>query len=168
MHIDENTLDKFQKNEMETEDMIAFLEHLDNCDFCLDQMLNLESQNCPTVAPAYLKEQILTRTASLDVQAEKSVAETSYRMKLVYEGLHTAVGVLFALFLLFTIGQADFDSFAPRESSSAAQTQQTERSGTTNHLKDFSIGINEGLSNGSDKVCDYLNDISKKIINGGF
>lgn len=168
MHIDKNALDKFQNNEMETKDMIAFLEHLDNCDYCLDQMINRESQDPPAAAPVYLKEQILARTASMDVKAEKSVAETSYKMKLLYEGLHTAVGVLVALLLLFSISQAEFSSFGARQTAVIEQTEQTERPGTTNHLKDFSIGISEGLSNGSDKISDYLSNLSKKIANGGF
>lgn len=167
MHIDKNALDRFQNDEMETKDMIAFLEHLDKCDYCLDQMINRESLDLPA-APVYLKEQILARTASMDIKAEKSVAETSYKMKMLYEGLHTAVGVLVALFLLFCISQAEFSSFGPRQTAVIEQTEQTERPGTTNHLKDFSIGINEGLSNGSDKISDYLDYISKKISNGGF
>ena len=167
MHIDKNALEKFQNDDMETKDMIAFLEHLDKCDYCLDQMINRESQDSPA-APVYLKEQILARTASMDVKAEKSVAETSYKMKLLYEGLHTAVGVLVALLLLFSISQAEFSSFGARQTAVIQQTEQTERPETTNHLKDFSIGIREGLSNGSDKISDYLSNLSKKIANGGF
>ena len=36
MHLDEKKLKKFQNNEMDTNDMLAFLEHLDTCDFCLE------------------------------------------------------------------------------------------------------------------------------------
>ena len=39
MHIDNNDLKKFQSDTMNTEDMIAFLEHIDQCDYCLEQLM---------------------------------------------------------------------------------------------------------------------------------
>lgn len=164
MHIDDNTLEKFQNNKMDANDMIAFLEHLDKCDYCMEQMLEQETMDSPITSPDYLKEQILARASSLDVKAEKSVSETSHRMRLLYEGLHTAVGVLVALFLLFCIVQTDFTSFGARQNSAPVQIQQNNLSG---HLQDFSQNINEGLSNGSVTIRNYLNEISNKIALGG-
>ena len=164
MHIDDNTLEKFQNNQMDTNDMIAFLEHLDKCDYCMEQMLDRETTDSPIAPPDYLKDQILARSSSLDVKAEKSVSETAHRMRLFYEGLHTAVGVLAALFLLFCIGQTDFASFGARQSSVPVQVQPLELSG---HLREFSRNINEGLSNSSAAIRNYLNDISNKIAIGG-
>ena len=164
MHIDDNTLEKFQNNQMDTNDMIAFLEHLDKCDYCMEQMLDRETTDSPIAPPDYLKDQILARSSSLDVRAEKSVSETSHRMRLFYEGLHTAGGVLAALFLLFCIGQTDFTSFGARQSSVPVQVQPLELSG---HLREFSRNINEGLSNSSAAIRNYLNDISNKIAIGG-
>ena len=66
MHIDDNTLEKFQNNQMDTNDMIAFLEHLDKCDYCMEQMLDRETTDSPIAPPDYLKDQILARSSSLD------------------------------------------------------------------------------------------------------
>lgn len=60
MHIDNRDWQSFQENTMNTQDMIAFLEHLDKCDFCLEQMLQQEN-NMDSPTPGYLKEQIMTR-----------------------------------------------------------------------------------------------------------
>ena len=40
MHVREKSLNKItDSNTVSTEEMIAFLEHLDQCDSCLDQMI---------------------------------------------------------------------------------------------------------------------------------
>ena len=39
MHIPQDELQKFQSGTMDTEEMIHFLEHMEQCDFCLDQLL---------------------------------------------------------------------------------------------------------------------------------
>ena len=81
--------------------MIAFLEHLDQCDFCLDQMIEEEIRNTDQPAPDYLAEQILNRAAAPDVQAAKAVRTTSRKMQLFYYGLRTATGMIAALFSSF-------------------------------------------------------------------
>ena len=61
MHLDEKALEKFQNEEMNARKMTAFLEHIDNCDFCLEKMLEKEDA-APTIsAPLYLKGEILSR-----------------------------------------------------------------------------------------------------------
>ena len=62
MHIEEDSIKNFSGHDsMDTEEMIAFLEHLDQCDFCLSKMLEEESLNSEISAPDYLTEQILQR-----------------------------------------------------------------------------------------------------------
>ena len=39
MHISEKEKQNFRDGNMTTEDTIAFLEHLDSCDFCLEQLV---------------------------------------------------------------------------------------------------------------------------------
>ena len=40
MHLEPKDIKHFENNTLETEEMIAFLEHLNTCDFCLDQVLS--------------------------------------------------------------------------------------------------------------------------------
>ena len=38
MHINSNDLNNFQNEEMNTDEIIAFLEHMKHCDYCLNQI----------------------------------------------------------------------------------------------------------------------------------
>lgn len=55
MHINNNDLEKFQNDVMNTDEMISFLEHLDQCDYCLEQLIEHSEQDTQTVAPAYIE-----------------------------------------------------------------------------------------------------------------
>lgn len=50
MHIPQDELQKFQSGTMDTEEMIHFLEHMEQCDFCLDQLLQ-EEETASAPAP---------------------------------------------------------------------------------------------------------------------
>lgn len=169
MHIQETSLKKFTDSDaVTTEEMIDFLEHLDQCDFCLEQMIEEEIQNTCQPAPDYLAEQILNRAAAPDVQAAKAVRTTSRKMQLFYYGLRTATGVIAALFLLFVIQQADFSTFSrvsmPEFDKSAVYTEDSAHPETLSRL---SQNISTGLSHSSDKLSDYMRNFSNKILNGG-
>lgn len=166
MHSNDHKIKDFQNNHMSTDEMIAFLEHLDNCDFCLDQMIRDEETQL-SAAPGYLKEQILEKSTALEVRAGKSVVETSRKMQLFYASLRTAAGVVMALFLLFCIGETELISFQAHPGSFSDTFQAQPPSPGKNPLLNLSLSIGEGLSAGSDKISGYLNDISNKIINGG-
>ncbi|MDO4337847.1 MAG: hypothetical protein Q4C91_07135 [Eubacteriales bacterium] len=172
MHIQDNDLKAFTENTMDTDEMIAFLEHLDNCDFCLEEMLSKERQLPDIATPAYLKEQILNKAASAEIQASKAASAASYRMQRFYHGLRTATGIIAALFLLFTIGQVDFAEVQPhlviqREVQRTPDSRMDNRMEHRNYLHDFSKELSNGLSDGSRKMTDCLNKLSNKLINGG-
>ena len=61
MHIEEDSIKNFSGHDsMDTEEMIAFLEHLDQCDFCLSKMLGKKNLLIRRFsAPDDLTEQIL-------------------------------------------------------------------------------------------------------------
>ena len=149
--------------------MIAFLEHLDQCDFCLDQMIEEEIRNTDQPAPDYLAEQILNRATAPDVQAAKAVRTTSRKMQLFYYGLRTATGMIAALFLLFVIQQADLSTFFRSFYSGIRQICHPHRSqrppGNT-FTAGHRIFLAE-LSRSSDKLTGYIRNFSNKILNGG-
>ena len=60
MHIPQDELQKFQDGTMNTDEMIHFLEHIDQCDFCLEQLLQ-DEETSSEHAPAYLQDKILHR-----------------------------------------------------------------------------------------------------------
>lgn len=85
---------------MNTDEMIHFLEHMEQCDFCLDELLQNEDA-ASEYAPSYLQDEILKKAASPEVQASRKIHETAYWMKLLCAGLRTAVGMGVALIMLF-------------------------------------------------------------------
>ena len=97
MHIPQDELQKFQDGTMNTGEMIYFLEHIDQCDFCLEQLLQ-DEETSSEHAPAYLQDKILKKAASPEVQTSRKIHETAYWMKLLCTGLRTAVGMGVALY----------------------------------------------------------------------
>ena len=50
MHIPSDELQKFRDGAMNTDEMIHFLEHMEQCDFCLEQMIQdeeISSEHAP-------------------------------------------------------------------------------------------------------------------------
>ena len=163
MHINNNDLSTFQNEEMNTDELIAFLEHLDTCDYCLEQLMN-DQQIASAAAPAYMKETIMNRAAAPDTLVQKTAVDATHKMHLFYEGLRTVVGVVLALVMLFSLGQINWMS--PQIPQSAAKSAEARRESRTS-FRNFSDGIADGLTDGSQKVVDSINSISNTITNGG-
>lgn len=160
MHIDDKKLNTFQDGTLDSQNMIAFLEHLDHCDFCLNQMI--QQEEVPRItAPSYLKEQILSKASSPEVQVVKAASETSRKMQLLYFSLHTAIGVLAALFLLFCIGTTDFSLIKHDHIIQTERNQEITKKWQGNQLYDFTQGIGQGITNNTSSVTHYLNNIFK-------
>ena len=49
MHIPQDELQKFQDGTMNTDEMIHFLEHMEQCDFCLDELLQNDRIGCESI-----------------------------------------------------------------------------------------------------------------------
>ena len=92
MHINSNDLNNFQNEEMNTDEIIAFLEHMNHCDYCLNQLVD-EYTDHASSAPAYLKGTIMERVTAPDIQIQKTAADATYKMRFFYEGLRTVVGL---------------------------------------------------------------------------
>ena len=163
MHINNNDLSTFQNEEMNTDELIAFLEHLDTCDYCLEQLMNDQSSTS-TAAPAYMKESIMNRAAAPDTQIQKTAVDTTHKMQLFYEGFRTVVGVVLALVMLFSLGQINWIS--PQVPQSTAKSAEARRDARAS-FHSISDGITDSFSDSSKKVVDYINTLSNTITNGG-
>ena len=109
MHINKKDLIEFDNGNMNTQEVIEFLSHLDHCDFCLNQMIEQENNSTDT-APSYLMEQILDKAGSGEVQLARAANQASRKIRLLHYSLQTAAGVMVALLLLFSIPNLDFTS----------------------------------------------------------
>ena len=166
MHINNNEFEKFQNGTLDSQDMIAFLEHLAQCNYCLEELLEQESKSCIS-APSYLKDQIIEKAHSPEVRISRAACHTSYKMQMFYYSLRTALGVLAALFMLFCIGNTDISSVHPKVSAQMENTVQHEIPQKTNHLYNFTQAMGQGISTGTDSVTAHLNDLSNIFSNGG-
>ena len=149
MHIPQDEFQKFQNGTMNTDEMIRFLEHMDQCDFCLDELLQNED-----AASEYAPE----------VQASRKIHETAYWMKLLCAGLRTAVGMGVALIMLFSVSQTDFTALHPSPETKVKISSSLDIGSGLNQL---SREVGSQLSEHSQKISNNLNDLTNKIINGG-
>ncbi len=82
MHINKKGLIEFDNGNMNTQEVIEFLSHLDHCDFCLDQMMEQEDNSTDT-APSYLMEQLLDKADSGEVQLARAANKASRKIQLL-------------------------------------------------------------------------------------
>ncbi len=169
MHINSKNLNDFQNDAMDTTHMIAFLEHLDQCDYCLEQLLKNEPEKKPI--PAGMKESILSKADSLEIHTEKAFLEASYRVNSFYKLFRTVVaGTVLSLIMLLGL---TFSSPAIAKDKALSQDtrQETPAENPQREARDsihsFSSGITEGLSDGSTQIIKYINSIFSPITNGG-
>lgn len=168
MHTQKKAFETFENNEMNAQEMIAFLEHLDHCDFCLEQMIAHTEQAPAAQAPAYLKEQVLSKASSPDVQAVKAVSATSYKLQMLYYGLRTAICIITTLLFLFGTSQIDFTALHSGPGKQIENLESTNmRQEHKDHLYHFSQNLGSGLSDSSRKLAGFLTDLSNNIVNGG-
>ena len=162
MHIDKKDLIEFDNGNMNTQEVIEFLSHLDHCDFCLDQMMEQEDSSTDT-APSYLMEQILTKADSGEVQLARAANKASRKMQLHYS-LQTAAGVIVALLLLFSIPNLDFTSLHQDTSS---QINKTLPEHEDSRLYQFTRELGQNIGDGTSSFIKYISDFSSKLMNGG-
>lgn len=163
MHIDKNDLIEFDNGNMNTQEIIEFLSHLEHCDFCLDQMITQENNN-PAVAPSYLVEQILNKADSGEVQLARVANKASRKMQLLHYSLQTATGVVVALLLLFGIPNIDLTSL---HQDNSTQTERTVPEHGSNRLYQFTRDLGQNIGDGTSSFIKYVSDFSSKLMNGG-
>lgn len=163
MHIPQDELQKFQNGTMNTEEMIHFLEHMEQCDFCLEQLIQ-DEESVSEHAPSYLQDEILKKAASPEIQTSRKIHETAYWMKLFCAGLRTAVGMGVALIMLFSVSQTDLTTLHP---SQETRIKISSSFNIGSGLNWISGQVGSHLYEHSHKISDNLNDLTNKIINGG-
>ena len=162
MHINKKDLIEFDNGNMNTQEVIEFLSHLDHCDFCLDQMM--EQEGSTDTAPAYLMEQILDKADSGEVQLARVANQASRKIRLLHYSLQTAAGVMVALLLLFSIPNLDSTSLYQDTSS---QTDRILPEHENGRLYQFTRELGQNIGDGTSSFIKYVSDFSSKLMNGG-
>lgn len=164
MHINNNDLEKFQSNVMNTDEAVSFLEHLEQCNYCLEQLMEHSEQDTQIVAPAYMKETIMKRITAPDTRVQKAAVDTTHKMQIFYEGLRTVMGVALALIMLLSLRETNL--FTPNVPKSITEVTAA-RQETKNSLRSLSNSLTDGLCSGPQMLTEYINNLSNTITNGG-
>lgn len=108
--------------------------------------------------PAYLKEQIITRTAQPDMQIHAAPRRFSKRMELFIYSCKVAAAVAACLVMIVTFSSTQgFISSLPKQTESLLETDFTEN---TLH------SIVNKLNNGSRNITGWLQNLSSDIMDG--
>ncbi len=99
-HVTEEWLKAWNLQQLSGAEEQMLLTHVGTCSFCADQFAACLEQDL-TELPAYLHEEILERSKSLEIQAVKKVYQTSKQMRLFLYSLKVGVAVAVSLLLLF-------------------------------------------------------------------
>lgn len=150
MHIEEEVLQRFHEGKLEPDEMILVLEHVGECSFCADKLMQIEEEN-QLKAPAYLKNNVISRTQMVDIKAKTVLKNTSKKAELFLYGLKTTTAVLGALILLFSISYF------------------TNINGIEGWREEVNVSANLGseLFEKSNEIVSGMTDFSHQIINGG-
>ena len=79
MHINSNDLNDFQNEEMNTDEIIAFLEHMNHCDFTVLASLWTNITRSCISAPAYHQKGTIMERVTADIRMQKTAADATYK-----------------------------------------------------------------------------------------
>ncbi|MDY5021089.1 MAG: hypothetical protein SPE99_01670 [Blautia sp.] len=146
MHISQDEKEAFRTDNMPLQNTISFLEHLEQCPYCMEQFLQNQAAE-ETPAPAYLRQQILEKSASPGIRMKRTAYHVSKRMQIALCGIQTAAGVFMALFLLFAMGHTDMDTLSQKQ----IQKQQ--------HFSSISRQLNQEFQKKTQEITNYINQL---------
>ncbi|MBS6395626.1 MAG: hypothetical protein KH452_00530 [Clostridiales bacterium] len=147
-HLNEEWLEAWTNGHLTKEEQMLMLEHTGRCICCAEKLADYLERDTLAVPPAYLKEEIWEKTKRADIQAARTVYQTSRQMRLFLYSLKVGLAVVTSLFLLFSTSRIQGINMELRALSD-------------NHTD---IRINEKISEGSSQVNDFLQNISEQLM----
>lgn len=106
LHVSEEDIQGFHKNTLSPAESDALLTHTAHCSFCADRLAKSFEEQSFYRAPANLKEEILAKTQGLSM--EPALSSFSKRLQWLFYSAKICAAMGLALFLLFSLPQADF------------------------------------------------------------
>lgn len=159
-HITKQQFCSWQEGTLEEQEEAEFLGHIGTCTFCAGQFGSWMEEGVQREEiivpkpPKYLKEEILSRTQQMDIQAAVRIKQTSKQVQLMMYSLKVGFAVAASIFLLtITTGIQNMD----------IQSQQKEKQRTEwmqERKKEEEDSFIDKLSYGSRRITDMLNDFS--------
>lgn len=105
-HVTEEWLQAWEQQELEEKEEQMFLLHIGICDYCAEQLAAYLEKDLME-PPKYLHGEILERSKDLDIQAARTVYQTSKRMRLFLYSLKVGFALAVSLLILFVSPMAE-------------------------------------------------------------
>lgn len=105
-HLTEEDFRKWNLGEMTPEEMEYFLSHTASCDTCADNWMIFMAQAEPETLPeppAYLEEEIISRSRQPDMMVVQKLNRTSRQIQLLSYSLKVCTAVALSIVMLFSI-----------------------------------------------------------------
>ena len=174
-HLTEEDFKKWDSGSMPPEEMEFFLSHTASCDTCCEYWMAFMEQSDPETLlepPAYLSEEILSRSKQPDLLIAREISRTSKKLQLLTYSLKVCTAVACSIIMLFSINltklqiesasnppaisriQAEIQAQteAQMEAASAARKEQWD---ITGYLQSGAQTVNESLQNFAKFIFDF-------------
>ena len=164
VHITRDLFCDWQEGKLKGKEETDFLGHIGTCTFCAEQFGNWMEEGMLMESPGYLKEEVLSRTRQMDVQAAVKLKETSRQMQLFMYSLKVGLAVAFSIFLLTVTADIQNINLELPENQQVEQMQEKRREAREQKESRGQEGsITDRLRKGSSWVTGILNDVSSGI-----
>ena len=140
-HLTEEQLYILKTGDLAAPECRSMMEHIASCSFCAERFADIIEED-PAAPPAYLKEEILDKTNSLEMQTGKTVYQLSKRTRLLLYSLKVGFALTASLCLLFFQVRIDLPTVETvREPVSLTETIKEKGSQAGDFLKNLGIRI---------------------------
>ena len=142
-HVNEKLLEQWAAGELSPAEEQSFLAHAGVCDYCAELLGEFLEQDL-VEPPAYLKDEILEKSRSIEIRTARTIRQTSRQMRLFFYSLKVGLALAVSLFVLFVIPQ----------DGNIKNRQEPHLLDTTKRT------LTEKLQAGSDQVSEFLEEFA--------
>lgn len=143
-HLTGEMLETWISGTLSQEEEQKLLVHAGSCDYCAKLLADCLEQDLAE-PPAYLQEEILEKSRSIEIQTARAIHQASKQMRLFYYSLKVGFALAVSLTMLFILPQSGWTN--PRQVT--CLQEETKKS------------ITEKLKEGSDKIDFWLDGLAE-------
>lgn len=142
-HLSEEQLEAFMSGKVSAEEKGQMYTHIKTCDYCAELLAACLEEDLLS-PPAYLQEEILEKSRSIEIQTVRTIRQTSRQTRLFFYSLKVGFALAVSLLLLFVFPQT--------ESASVRQEMY--------FLEEKQNFVTEKIRAGSDKIDSFVDHVS--------
>lgn len=160
-HISDQDLIAFQNHTFRPEEQMEFLSHISSCTHCSDQLASHMNGQLME-APRRMKETLLAKAQSPEVQLVVKSKEVSKKIELLWYSLKVGAATVGALLLLATtiqfgnLGENTWEPPIKQEHEIPVEEEQ-----------DTDLSFTSKLRDNADKLSNQMQNFTNNILKGG-